>query len=627
MKLLPLALIALAPVVVSCSDVDLLNIDSTISVPVQNMVVPINITGLQLGTMLDVDNDGKLREYNGEYAVVVEGDYKSDKVHVPSFTAKADDIKSINGSMGKSKPSANRAPATQRRVDLNDPKAIAAYALPKVKEAVLANTDKVDEAFRKLKEIKTDTKFHFTVNLDKGKELLKTVNQIHIENFSIQLPKGIIGEMYIVNGNGEHIIASYDSKTGLVSFIGKNIYTTNGFLELQGSISGFDANALESAFNDLVGSSQRRAHRAADTQDFNMEQEVGVNTGEIVIYDTDFKNLDQSAADMYDALPASLSYQSDAEMDDIVVTSFSGTFDYQVDDFKLDNVNLNDIPDVLKQSGTSLHLDNPQVYVYLNNPVTDGVGKPIAASTEITIVAQDSEGNTHDYHLNESVEANTSDYFCYLSPRPVEESKKYPGYEGAKHVPFTALADILSCFGEVGEPTIDGAKGDGLPSSISISATNTHVVGVDVENFQLDKDYFINGHYAFVAPLALSADSRIKYTDVIDGWGADIDGIVVTELLVGANVTTDVPFELQFRVTPIDVKGNAIPGTYGTLIVPANAKNAPISVSIKGDIRGLDGIKLDALAVSKEARPLTPGMNIKLDGIKVQVSGKYEDEL
>lgn len=618
----------LAPAaIVSCSDIDLNDVNTEVSVPVKDMTVPVNIKEMKLGTMLDVDNDGKLREINGGYAVVVEGNYKSDKIHVPAFTAKAEDIADINGKMKKQKPGANSAKRTKRAVDFSNPKAVAEYVLPQTKELLKAHATEIDEAIKKLKEVKANTTFHFTLDVDKTGKIMEQVKAIHVEDFCVKIPRGIVGSISIKNGDGGLVIADYSSETGVVSFAGKNIYTTTGKLEIVGEVTGFNADLLEEAFRS-VASSKGRAGGVTTSNELNINEKVGVESGKAVVYDTDFRNTNLTDTEMFNSLPDEASYQSQGTMEDVKVTEVSGSFAYRVDNFSLDDVSLSDIPDVLRQSGTSLHLDNPQVYVDLHNPVVDGVGKPISVSTDLAIEAKSKSGKIHAYNLEGQIEANTADYFFYLSPKAVSEEEKYEGFAGAKHIEFKALADVFSCIDDAGSAsTIDEAAGEGLPESISISATNTQVFGENVKDFPLDKDYFIDGNYAFVAPLALGENSRIKYTDVVDGWHGDVEGLVITKLELNAKVTTDVPFELQFRVTPIDERGERIEGTYGTLTVAANAQNAPIVLVIKGDIHDLDGVKFEALALSKEARPLTPNMNISISDLKVKVSGKYEAEL
>lgn len=617
------ACLLLAPVFVACSDVDLSDVDTNVSIPVKDMVIPVKMDDVKLSTMLDVSDDSNLRELNGDYAIVFEGNYVSDKINIPPFTAQAQEIDDYNGTMTKERPAARKANA--KRAITADAEAVAVYVLPKAKEIIKANAEKVSEAIRELKKVEANTEFDFHIKIDTYGDLFKQVSAIHIENFTLQIPRGIVGEIVLKNGDGQDIVAHYSSETGLISFAGKNIVSTDGVLNLHITVTAFDAAALEEALNRFVNSSNGRVSRAAGKDDFTISESFGVSTGEIVVYSSDFKDPSGTVDDKYNRLANEVGYHSEGKMKDIEVTSVSGSIDYDVDPFTVDDIKLDEVPDVLKESGTNLKIANPQIYVYFNNPVEDGDGHTITASTDIRLTAKDREGLTHEYELdhNQTIEASTADNYFYLSPETVSDTELYTGYEGAKHIKFTALSDVLSCIVS-GEST----EGNGIPRSISFTTYNTHVSGSDVKNLELDKDYFINGRYAFVAPLALTEGSRIKYTDTVNGWQSSIEGIVITELGITASVSTDVPFELEFRITPIDVDGRPLAESASqTVVVPANAKDVPVSFLTKGRIVGLDGIKIDACAVAKEARTLQPGMNISMSNLKVKVSGEYESEL
>lgn len=626
------ALLLLAPALVGCSDINLGDIDTTVSVPVKDMVVPIQLDNVQLSTVLDVDDDSKLREIDGEYAVVIDGDFKSNSVHIDPFTAKAEQINTITGVMDKVRPGAVKAPARQGRAEAAESEAVAAYVLPKAKELIRAYADKVDEAIRYLKEVEADTSFKFDVNVDKYGDLMKEVNAIHLENFAVQLPRGIIGSICIVNADGSRTVAEYSSETGLVSFVGKDITTdAQGNIHIEGRVTGFDANLLEAALRAWATSeSNNRAGRgASEKEDFAIKESFGVVSGQVLVRAGDFKDKSGSMDDKFNRLPAQLGYESTGSMDDVTITAVSGRLDYDVQDYEYRDLRLDDVPAMLKQSGTNLRIANPQVYVNLKYPAGANLEScTVEASSKLVFETKSRSGKSRTFSLDESVKASAAEYFFYLSPEPVDEAQQPEEFRGAHHVPFTALSDLLACFTpDTQDVTIDSAEGEGLPETVSISAQDTHVVVDGAEQFQLDRDYFIDGRYAFVAPLALTENSHFKYTEVIDGWGGSVKGIVIEKLCIEGNVTTDVPFELQLRVTPLDADGNAIAGRYSTVIVPAKAQAAPLDLVLEGNITNLDGIKIEALAVSKEASALKPDMNIALGNLKVRVSGRYENEL
>lgn len=626
------ACMLMAPAFVACSDISLNDVNTDVAVHVNDLVLPLQLDGVKLSTMLDIEDDSQIKVINGEYAVVVEGNFESasikvDPIVVPASTAKATDEK-----MTKSRPEKHESAKVKRHAGTADHTAVAEYALSQVKMVIAANADEIHDAIKKLSEIKADTRFEYTINIGQYGTLFDKVNQLHIENFTIKAPKGIIfGYLRLTTEGGtKKYEASYDSETGLVTFSGNDIVSSDGQLHIEGEISGFNSHLLDGALKDMTASSRGRKSTSTESNEsnasksFSYDEEVGVESGGIVIYDDDFKNQSQSHDEMFDSLDDEVGFSSASTMDDITINSVSGSFNYDVEDVALDDVNLSDIPDMLNESGTDIRLDNPQIYLYLNNSVIDGDGKAVGATAKVAITANnDDKGSSHHYEIDESINVDEAENYIYLSPHEVSNEEKYKDeasgldFSEAEHVTFSDLGNVLS------GPDEDG----GLPTSININTFDTHVGSEDVHELALGQEFGIKGSYVFVAPLAMSEDSRIKYTDTIDGWAEDTEGLVINKLMLNANATTDVPFELKLRVIPINAQGKRIGQAEGTLILPAHAQGAPISFVIEGDIRELDGIKIDATATSKEVRALAPDMNISLEGIKVTVSGEYDTEL
>lgn len=598
--------------IVSCSDINLGDINTDVAVQVRDLTLPVQMEQVKLSTMLDVDDDSKIKVINGEYAVVVDGTFESDAIHVDPIVIKAADIEGATDTMGKSRPSAS-AKKAQRHIDASDRKAVAAYALSKLKQAVAANADKVHEAIEKLSKIGVETAFQYDVRIADA-SFFDKLNQIHLENFTVKAPHGLIGDIQLTTTGGT-FKADYDTKTGIVPFSGHDIVSSDGVLHISGHISGIDENLLNDAFKTVASSNGRAAK--GNEKEFAIDEEIGVESGELMVYDVDFKDQNQTVDEMYDSLTDELAFTSQAKMEDIVINSVSGDFQYDVDDVSLDDVKLNDIPDLLRESGTDIVLDNPQIYLYLDNGVVDGNGKAVGASAKMKITAFDDNGASEEYPLTGLIEANEKDNYIYLSPRAIADEQKYEGFATAKHVAFNELGSVLS--------SVSGKEG-GLPTKLAINTFNTHVGADNVTDLPLGVDYSLSGRYAFVAPLALSEDSRIKYADAIDGWAEDTEGLVINKLKLKLNATTDVPFELRLCVIPINSRGEHV-GTFTELVLPANAKNAPVSITIKGDIRDLDGVKFNVTAVAKEVRTLAPDMNISFSDIKVTVSGQYETEM
>ena len=98
--------------------------------------------------------------------------------------------------------------------------------------------------------------------------------------------------------------------------------------------------------------------------------------------------------------------------------------------------------------------------------------------------------------------------------------------------------------------------------------------------------------------------------------------------MVTAKVSSDCPVSATFSAYPIDVNGNRIEGvTVEVAEIGANAQSAPISIVIDGEVKHLDGITFEAVTEAHDGGTLSPKMSIKMDDIKVKVSGNYIKKL
>ena len=636
-KTIAAALIIMAPAFVACSDIDVSNINTQFEVPVNDFAVPLKIDNIALRSVLDVADDSQIQEVvtadgKHEYAVVVEGSYVSDNIHVDPFTAESLTIKDSQSTMTKTRPAASSRRKVLQRVSAADietayGKAVAKYDLPygkEVEQLIRANADAINEAIKEIEAAECNTTVRFHLNVDGYTSLQDKVNAIHIENFQVQLPRGIVGEIRIVNAKSGTVVAAYDDKTGLASFEGKEVTLEGTTIDIEAKVTGLNKHLLEEAYKEYLGSNSRAGapRRASGSGSLNINERFGPTSGAVVIHEKDFKDPSGSIDDKYNRLPDELAYISKGDMDDIVVTKVSGDFEYAVDNFNVPSVDLDDVPSILRETGTDIHLANPQLYIYLQNPVVDGANEIIPASTLVTLIATDNEGKTHRYTLDPGavIKAAEGQNYIYLSPRPVDVQSQPAGFHpaggSATHVPFTALSDLLSC---------DGA---GVPRTIGIQLNDALVKKDGVKNYSLAQDYVLDGRYKFVAPLALTANSVLKYNEVVDGWAEDIEDVTVSKLSLSADISTDVPFELELTIVPIDADGRPLQAQNerNTIKVPANAKSAAVTLTLEGDFKRLDGISISATATARDENPLRPDMNLQLDNLKVKVSGKYADK-
>lgn len=564
---------------VSCinNDYDLSDIDTTVGIAVNDLVIPVNLDKITLGDVLDLEDDSQIKEVNGIYAVVKDGTFSSDEIEIPSFSAPAPSIEPISSVLSIDVESFAKA-------SLRTGNKVAKYPITDANTSFMYHSDDVSEYII--------AAYAFDLNSSLNVDIIVNgldgiTNSFEIENLSIQLPAG----MKAVSDKGV-----YDEETGVLNL--GNVTGQNNRFSFKVDFSRVDVEKSGALLKDGK---------------FDFSGEISVKTGDIAIYDDNFES-GMTVAD----LPEEVEFKGNATMSDMSVSTFDGVVCYNIDGIDVDPISMTDIPDILNQTGTNIILDNPQIYVSMNNPVAD---KGLSASVGFALTPI-REGETsqaltldddslvigHDKPLNENYT------FCMS---PYKPDTYYTGFEDAEFCEFSTLGKVLS-----------GTK---LPESINIDVVNPNVWAQEVYGFELDQKLDrVNGTYSFYAPLALTDNSVIAYKDTIDGWNdEDVDSIEISEAIINAVVTTDVPLALDIKAEPIDKYGNVIENVeVKGASVGIKADGQPIEISIKGKIRHLDGIILTARAqsgVSDES--LAPGHNISLTDIKAKVSGIYRTEL
>lgn len=607
--------LALAPMVIACSELDPSDIDTTMSVPVNDLIIPINLEKeIQLQNVIELNTDGKVQQGKDGYYIEESGSFISEQVKVDPVVIKAQPIAGISETLTKSHPSAPAAAPSRLAKKGEGGEPVAYYQIPAVQEFVKANSDRIEAAIETLRSMTAETSFHFEFDLDSKQELKKQLKQLRVEDLTVKIPRGIDGDIKITTSKGKTYEGIYDSATGIIKFADKQLLSSDGIFVFDVTVRSFDSALLDAAYNELKNNIKAPTRAAAKDEynSFVMSESYGINTGGIMVYEEDFVDESGSVEEKYNKLPESLEYVSAAKMDDIKVTKVSGEFRRQVEDINVDGISLGEMPDVLSQSGTDIRLSLPQIYVTIKNPIADGEGKTIAANTRLLLTAFDAKGQmTGKCEMKESIVANKPVCnFCLATGR-VE--KYLEGYEDAQFIDYSSLADILA--------------GKGIPSTISIQVVDTEIYGENVTDYELGQVHQIEGSYLFYAPLALAENSVINYKDIVKGWSKDTEKIDIKKLSISVVVNSSLPMDLELSIKPIKVDGTEFAGTYSPAKVPAYAKSQTVEMSVEGEFKNLDGISIEATAVSKDGnKALDPEMTINISDLKVKVSGNYVDK-
>lgn len=593
-------------------DYNLSDLDTSVAIPVEDLKVPLNLDDIQLQTVLDVSEDSKIKNHKGEYAVVINGEFETENIIIDNITAKSSELSDIVGKSRKKEPLKSSGSRRGKSTSTNVVKAIAEYGLPQEKINISINAEKVSNAIKSLKSLNIDTKVCAEIVLDKKNALYGILKTQRVEDFSFKIPRGFDGRLHILSPSGIKITAdTIDSNKGIAKFHSNEIITTDGKLQLEFEVKSINENILNETLKQLEYN-----------KSFILTDSFGVDNGKIVVYNDDFVEELNSFNDSekYQKLPNELDYNSAQNMNDIKVNSFSGKLDYVVKKFDIDPIDMTDVPDMLNQTGTYLRFDNPQIYLKIENPVEDGKGTVVPATTSFDIISVDKEGNKRKYAMDADQIVNADKHIStfYLSPQMVEDKVKYEGYENAKHVKYQSLSDILTG-GNIYETL-------GIPTSLVVETNNSKVESENVEDFKFGRDIgTLKGTYTFYAPLAMTEGSRIKYAKTIDGWNtSELDKVAISRLKINCKVSTDIPFLLDLKIIPIDKNGERINASTSAVVVE-NANEQDLELEMNGDIRNLDGIIVEVVADAKSNNVLRPNMKIRLGSIKATISGLYQN--
>ena len=581
----------------SCTDkdYDLSNIDTTASFKVKELTVPINLEYLTLDQVMDLKEGSEIVKEkdaagNDIYAVKKEGTFQSSAVSVKQITAKPT-ISSKTSSISMS----------------GSPVSIpggwtAEYDISNVNVTFAADETGVDKSILRIDSLGVNSTL--TLNLT-----ITGITSYKLKDLVIQLPAGI------------------DCTPSKGTFTKTNPSMMDySLLDLTGTTlnSGDNITLSISKYYTVTKSNEKK------NIDFNTEastisisDRINVQSGKIIL------------SNSTSSFPASITFKVAPTMNDLVVTTFTGEVEYNVADFNIDPIDLSNVPDFLNQEGTRLGLENPQIYLGINNPLGDV--KNTASSTtymhmqtgfSMTPERDGVKGATQTLDPDPLIPGETKGKIrigggttaeqCFVVAPTDPKPNYYPGYTNPKHVPFTGLKQILK-------------ETDGIPTKITVVADEPKLPTQDVYNLELGKDYgTVNGRYTFYAPLQLSNDTRISYTDTIDGWNdADVDAMTFSRIKMNMLVSTEVPFPVTLQIVPITVGGKAIPGASSNIVeIPALAKDRPIELIINATVNHLDGLLLKAKVQNPDDKTvLGPEMKLFIKNSKATLTGNYTKEL
>lgn len=596
----------------SCTDkdYDLNDIDTTASFKVKELTVPINLEYLTLDQVMDLKDDSEIVKEkdaagNEFYAVKKEGTFNSSEVNVKQFTAK---------------PSIGTTTATLSQTGLLPGGMTAEYDIIGVAPtSFTANATDIDKSILRIDTLGIASTLTTTLTLTASGSI-DWANAVTIKGLKIEFPAGI----KCTPDKGTFIETNPSMKNySLLDLSGVNLKpNSSGQIVINLNVTEYyTVTKSDNTKNIDFKPYQRQPEQPAS---LSITDQVKIQAGTIEFYNAG------------GTFPSSINFKIVPTMNDLVVAKFTGQVEYEVADFNIDPIDLSNLPDFLNQEGTKLGLENPQIYLGINNPL--GEIKNTASSTtylqmqtafRMTPERDGVKGTTQKLDPDPSIPGETEGKLrikggttaeqCFIVSPTDPKPNYYPGYTtNPSFVKFTGLKQVLK-------------ETDGIPTKITVEAYQPKLPTQDVYNLELGKDYgTVNGRYTFYAPLQLSNDTRISYTDTIDGWNdEDVDAMTLNRIEMNMLISTEVPFPVTLQIVPITVDGKAIPGASSNIVdIPAMAKDYPTKLTINATVKHLDGLLLKAKAQNPDDTVvLGPQMKLFIKNSKATLTGNYTKEL
>lgn len=565
--LLTAAMTMMCVVMAACVDdkYDLSDIDSTVKVEVDNLVVPIKMDEIKLESI--IPDDKRVKVIDGRYAFVETGRFWSNPVYIAPVWMISRLIYS-------------KSTAVQYDAPAGD---VAEFDFSISGGEYELHTSILPEDITYIDDVTGDIEINVKFTLEHAKVFAK---QISFVNLVIVLPKGLT----VTDAAG----GVYDAETGELTIAELSVDDESATLVIRANRAKLTS--MDYAFE-------------IDPRKVTAKGEMSIKSGKLRLSGLN----DNPTADR-------INIYASYEISDFLLDTYTGGLDYYYQGLCFDDVRLDGLPDFLSQAGTDIRLVNPCLFLKVHNPMQT---YDLYSMTGMYINAWHGFEQTRYSIDNDDFRIGTENpdgiYNYCLSPFIPQSPAE--GFDNAEHVGYKSLSDILSNAGnpDYGIPSSLEIKMEKphIPAQ--------YVVDMPVGIF-LDE---VIGTYEFRAPLALEPGSVIKYQHTVTGWGGDeFDYITVTRLDIDAVVTCDIPLALEMKAYPVNWRGEDIGGVeIKGVRINAGSQPQPVHITITGDVTGFDGIRYEAIATSGDNEELRADMNISITDLRPTISGYYLKKL
>lgn len=582
------------------NDYDLSDIDTNISLEVNDLVIPVNLDAVKLDDIIDTeDSHIEKIEVGGKtvFGIVETGEFESGAIDIPSISIPRPILPTISEKIYIDAASAlTSIPSDYDNITfanlqsklasagINDDTRLIHFQIKNAKQTMTLRSDNIDKSITRIGGIGIEAKLNVSLEFH---DVNNIFNAYHVNDLRIHLPKGLITDN-----------ANYNKETGLLTYAALDADESLR-LDISLDIKGIDTRICGAEFNDQT---------LSFSQDISAEGSINVLAKDINPTSTlgMLRNLTQ------------VDYFCNAAFEnDIKVTTFTGGLRYTVKSPAISPVNLSDLPEALKQAGTVIDMANPQIYIQVTNPIDAEYG--VVPTATLTLIPD----MTNDYGpFTQTIAfAGGTTTYCMAPQKPdTYYAGKGQDFSASKFVEFANLGKILAC---------NCSEGSIIPEKVNIivePAVEQEVTGFALKNYGK-----VKCAYAFVAPLALTDKSVICYEKTWDDWQYDfLDNLTVTSAVVSATITSDFPLsitsETEAAILGRDSQGKTI-SLKGNVELPANAKDYQLNIKLDNGqaLSHIYGMTLKVRATGGN-NSLSDSQTIIIKDVKIKVTGRYKIE-
>lgn len=273
-----------------------------------------------------------------------------------------------------------------------------------------------------------------------------------------------------------------------------------------------------------------------------------------------------------------ITLSANVEAENMAIESATAVVDPEVD-IKIDPIRIDDIPDFLAEEDVILDLTDPRIYITVTNP------SPVAVNMGAALKSF-KEGNQKGeaYLQDVNIPKECENYVICVN----QNKKGWDETDKIMYEKVEGLSDLIK----------------NIPDRIEITDVETSVVQEEV-TIDLDKNYTIVTDYKVDTPLMFGPETKITYTEAMDGWDADLEDMEFDRVEASMNVINEIPLGVRMTAKAIDVNGNVLENVKVDMDVEIKAGEigAPTTQNVNftlttddGKIAGLDGIEISVVA-------------------------------